>query len=100
MVKRLRDRGPLPWPLAFDVTSTLAGLEIDAPRPFAKGAAETRATQVRIELPGGRVARTDVTLASGSARARLRFTGQGGHWKLDRGAARVAVEMANLLEDV
>ena len=76
------------WPLTFDVTSTLAGLDIDAPRPFAKDAAETRPTQVQIALPGGAVPRTDVTLASGSARARLRFAGQGGQWKLDRGAAR------------
>jgi uncharacterized protein (TIGR02099 family) len=76
------------WPLSFDVASTLAGLDIDAPRPFAKGAGETRPTQVQIELPGGAVSRTDVTLASGSARARLRFARPDGQWRLERGAAR------------
>ncbi|MDH5227562.1 MAG: DUF3971 domain-containing protein, partial [Gammaproteobacteria bacterium] len=79
-------RTPGEWPLQFDVASNLAGLVVRAPEPFAKGPAETRVTRVRLELPGPRV--NDVTLESGSARARLRFAARDGTWRLDRGAAR------------
>jgi uncharacterized protein YhdP len=72
--------------MQFDVTSNLAGLVVQAPEPFAKGPAETRATRVRLELPGARM--NDVTLESGSARAKLRFAVRDGLWRLDRGAAR------------
>lgn len=79
-------RTPGEWPMQFDVTSNLGGLVVQAPEPFAKGPAETRATRVRLELPGGRM--NDVTLESGSARAKLRFAARDGAWRLDRGAAR------------
>jgi uncharacterized protein (TIGR02099 family) len=85
---RIEQRGEGVWPLRFDVSSSLAGLTIDAPRPFAKDADETRATQVQLDILGGPAPRTDVTLASGSARARLRFVDDDGRWRLDRGAAR------------
>jgi uncharacterized protein (TIGR02099 family) len=85
---RIEQQGEGVWPLRFDVTSSLAGLTIDAPRPFAKEADETRATQVQLDILGGPASRTDVTLASGSARARLRFVDDDGRWRLDRGAAR------------
>jgi len=74
------------WPMQFDVVSTLAGLVVQAPEPFAKAAAEQRPTRVRLELPGARM--NDVTLESGSARARLRFAARDGAWRLDRGSAR------------
>jgi uncharacterized protein (TIGR02099 family) len=74
------------WPLAFDVTSSLTGLSIQAPKPFAKVAAESRPTRVRLDIPGTQV--NDVALESGSARARLRFAASDGRWRLDRGAAR------------
>ena len=74
------------WSLQFDVASNLDGLVIQAPRPFAKAAPETRPTRVQIEIPGPRV--NDVTLESGSARAKLRFAARDGVWRLDRGAAR------------
>ena len=63
------------------------GLEVAAPRPFAKAAPEARPTHVRIET-SGQQAINDVTLASGPARAKLRFAQQDGRWRLDRGAAR------------
>ena len=63
------------WLLSFDVASNLGGLVIQAPRPFAKAAPETRPTRVRLEIPGSRV--NDVTLESGSARAKLRFARAG-----------------------
>ncbi len=74
------------WPMQFDVASTLEGLVVQAPEPFAKPAAEQRATRVRLDLPGARM--NDVTLESGSARARLRFAARDGTWRLDRGSAR------------
>ena len=74
------------WPLTFDITSQLAGLSIQAPRPFAKAAAEARPTRVRLDIPGSQV--NDVALESGSARARLRFAAREGSWRLERGAAR------------
>jgi uncharacterized protein (TIGR02099 family) len=84
---RIEQRGEGNWPLTFDVTSNLVGLDIAAPRPFAKPAAEPRATHVRIEIPGLQRA-TDVTVESASARAKLRFGTQSGQWRLDRGTAR------------
>ncbi len=74
------------WPLTFDITSQLAGLSIQAPRPFAKAAPEARPTRVRLDIPGSQV--NDVALESGSARARLRFAARDGLWRLERGAAR------------
>ena len=74
------------WSLQFDVVSDLEGLVIQAPRPFAKAAPETRPTRVQIEIPSPRV--NDVTLESGSARAKLRFAVRDEVWRLDRGAAR------------
>ncbi len=74
------------WPLQFDVVSDLGGLVVQAPRPFAKSAPELRQTRVRLEIPGSRV--NDVTIESGSARAKLRFAVRDDGWRLDRGAAR------------
>jgi uncharacterized protein (TIGR02099 family) len=83
------------WPLRLDVASTLAGLEILAPQPFAKAPAETRATRVRLEVPSNGV--NDVSVESGSARARLRFTeGKDGKWLLERGLARFDAQPATL----
>jgi uncharacterized protein (TIGR02099 family) len=84
---RIEKRGEGVWPITFDLSSSLTGLGIAAPRPFAKDATEARPTQVRIELPGGDRF-NDITLASGSARAKLRFAESNGRWRLDRGAAR------------
>ncbi|HEX9208364.1 MAG TPA: YhdP family protein [Steroidobacteraceae bacterium] len=83
---RIEKHGPGLWPMQFDVNSTLAGIEIFAPRPFAKPSAEARATHVRIEFPGRPY--NDVTIESGSARAKLRFATDSGQWRLDRGTAR------------
>ena len=83
---RLEQRQGKRWPVQLDVTSTLAGLEIGAPQPFAKAAAETRPTRVRLDIPGNRY--DDVSIESGSARARLRFAEQGDKWRLERGMAR------------
>jgi uncharacterized protein (TIGR02099 family) len=75
------------WPLRIDVASTLAGLEILAPQPFAKAAADARPTRVRIEVPSNGV--NDIAIETGSARARLRFMeGKDGKWLLERGLAR------------
>ena len=74
------------WPMRFDVASSLAGLGIQAPQPFAKTAGETRPTRVRLEIPGSRS--NDVSVESGSARARLRFAARDSQWRLERGAAR------------
>jgi uncharacterized protein (TIGR02099 family) len=74
------------WPLQFDVASNLSGLVVRAPRPFLKAAAEVRPTRVRLDIPGTRV--NDVTLESGSARAKLRFAARDDAWQLDRGVAR------------
>jgi len=76
-----------PWLTRFEVSSTLAGLEILAPAPFAKAAAEPRATRVRLEIPGA--TQTDLAIDSGSARARLRFVEEAhGKLALERGVAR------------
>jgi len=85
---RLERRGArAQWPLRIDVASSLAGLEILAPQPFAKAPAESRATRVRLEIPSAGV--NDVSIDSGSARARLRFTeAEGAKWTLERGLAR------------
>jgi uncharacterized protein YhdP len=85
---RLERRGvSAQWPLRIDVASSLTGLEILAPQPFAKAPAESRTTRVRLEIPGPGV--NDVSIDSGSARAKLRFADvDGGKWKLERGLAR------------
>lgn len=82
------------WPLRFEVASNLGGLVIQAPRPFAKTAAETRPTRVRLDLPGSRV--NDLALESGSARARLRFVKRDDAWRLDRGVARFDAQPVSL----
>lgn len=83
---RIERRGIGQWPVKFEVTSDLTGLDVSAPRPFAKPAAEARATRVRVELPGQHV--NDVTVETGSARAKLRFADRNGQWRLERGTAR------------
>jgi uncharacterized protein (TIGR02099 family) len=83
---RIEKRAVGEWPMVFDVTSNLAGLQMQAPRPFAKEPAETRPTRVRLEFPGRRV--NDIAIESGSARARLRFATVDGQWRLERGTAR------------
>ncbi|HEX7374411.1 MAG TPA: AsmA-like C-terminal region-containing protein, partial [Steroidobacteraceae bacterium] len=83
------------WPLRIDVASTLAGLEIAAPQPFTKAPADTRPTRVRLDVPSNGV--NDVTVETGSARARLRFTeGNDGKWLLERGLARFDGQTAAL----
>ncbi len=74
------------WPVQINVASPLTGLEIFAPRPFAKAPGEARPTRVRLDLPGTHL--DDVVVDSGPARARLRFAERDGRWRLDRGAAR------------
>jgi len=76
------------------VTSNLEGLDIFAPRPFAKGPAESRPTRVRLDMPGR--AHNDISIDSGSARAKLRFTTGAGQWRLDRGTARFDGQPATL----
>ena len=85
---RLERRGAgEPWPARFEVTSDLRGLEVAAPRPFAKRAAEARPTRVALSI--ARPGRNDVRIDSGSARAILAFAARdGGRWSLERGAAR------------
>jgi uncharacterized protein (TIGR02099 family) len=83
---RIEKHGEGQWPIVLDVSTNLVGLEIDAPRPFAKTPPEPRATRVRLEIPGQRV--NDVTIDSGTARARLRFADHDGQWRLERGTAR------------
>ena len=73
-------------PCSSTSTARLAGIEIFAPRPFAKPLAESRPTHVRIEIPGRPY--NDVTVESGSARAKLRFATDSGQWRLERGTAR------------
>ncbi|HWJ05042.1 MAG TPA: YhdP family protein [Steroidobacteraceae bacterium] len=83
---RIEHRGEGEWPLVFDVTSNLVGLQIDAPAPFTKAPPEPRATHVRLEIPGALA--SDVTIGSGPARAKLRFDERDGRWQLERGTAR------------
>jgi uncharacterized protein (TIGR02099 family) len=75
-----------PWTTRLVVASSLAGLAIDAPKPFAKDASETRDSQVRLVL--GASARNDIQIDSGRARAQLSFLERDGRWQLDRGLAR------------
>ena len=83
------------WPLHIDVASTLTGLEIVAPQPFAKAPAEARATRVRLDVPSNGI--NDVAVETGSARARLRFTETSdGKWLLERGLARFDAQPAAL----
>jgi uncharacterized protein YhdP len=75
------------WPVHFEVGSDLAGLGIDAPRPFAKRPAERRATRVALDVPGP--ARNDLRVESGAARAALEFARRPDQrWVIERGAAR------------
>lgn len=83
-IEKRRSNGA--WPMRFDVASSLGGLVVKAPQPFAKTASETRPTRVRLEIPGSRA--NDISIESGSARARLRFTARDSQWRLERGAAR------------
>ena len=76
-----------PWPVRFEVTSDLRGLEVAAPRPFAKRATEARPTRVVLAI--ARPGRNEVRIDSGAARAVLAFAARdGGRWSLERGAAR------------
>ncbi|HVN42368.1 MAG TPA: DUF3971 domain-containing protein, partial [Steroidobacteraceae bacterium] len=88
LAARLERRGEdEPLTSRFEVSSALTGLEIAAPEPFAKAAADPRPTRVRLEFPTA--TQTDLAIDSGSARARLRFL-EGAHGKLalERGLAR------------
>ena len=82
------------WPVQIDVNSTLEGLQISAPKPFAKVAAETRPTRVRLDIPGNQL--NDVAVESGTARAQLRFAQRDGKWQLERGAARFDAQPVTL----
>ncbi|MGI9246399.1 MAG: YhdP family phospholipid transporter, partial [Steroidobacteraceae bacterium] len=83
---RIEKHGEGQWPMTIDVSSSLTGLQVDAPKPFAKLPAEARATRVRIELPGNRS--EDIAIESGPARARLHFAQVNRQWRLERGTAR------------
>ena len=85
---RLERRGARePWPARFEVTSDLRGLEVAAPRPFAKNAGEARPTRVALAI--ARPGRNEVRIDSGSARAIMAFAARdGGRWSLERGTAR------------
>jgi uncharacterized protein (TIGR02099 family) len=84
---RLDRRGVGRWPSRFEVTSNLRGLEIEAPDPFAKPAADVRPTRVVLDF--ARPGRNELRVESGAARAFLVFAqGAGGRWDLERGAAR------------
>jgi uncharacterized protein (TIGR02099 family) len=75
------------WSTRVEVATDLRGLQVDAPRPFAKPAADSRPTRVVLEVPGR--GRTDVRIESGAARAALQFVERGNRrWDLERGAAR------------
>jgi uncharacterized protein (TIGR02099 family) len=75
------------WPVRFDVRSDLKGLEITAPRPFAKQVGLSRPTEVRAEVPRNGVMNLDIK--SGSADARLEFLRSAeGLWNLRAGIAR------------
>jgi uncharacterized protein (TIGR02099 family) len=75
------------WPVRFDVRSDLRGLEISAPRPFAKQAGQARPTEVGAEVPRAGVMNLDIR--SGSADARLEFLRSAeGLWNLRAGIAR------------
>jgi len=74
------------WFTRIGIASNLSGLEIDAPRPFAKTSAELRDTRVRIDVDPGD--RNDVDVQSGAAHAQLAFVQRGDRWQLDRGIAR------------
>jgi uncharacterized protein (TIGR02099 family) len=75
------------WPTQFEFRSDLAGLAVNAPRPLGKKPQESRPTSVGLQVPAD--GRVEVQLATGSARAALRFTrNAGGTWNLERGAAR------------
>jgi uncharacterized protein (TIGR02099 family) len=93
---RLERRGTAGrWWTGIDVSSDLQGLEIEAPRPFAKAAADSRATNVSLEFEQD--GRNEVRLASGAARAHLEFLrGETGLWELERGIARFDAQPAIL----
>ncbi|HSQ69334.1 MAG TPA: YhdP family protein, partial [Steroidobacteraceae bacterium] len=75
------------WPARFDVRSDLQGLEISAPRPFAKPAGQARPTLVRAAVP--RAGAMNLRIQSGSADARLEFLRSAeGLWNLRAGIAR------------
>jgi uncharacterized protein (TIGR02099 family) len=82
-----RSRGTDLWSSYYDIASSLAGLGISAPRPFAKAPANLRPTRVGLGFsPKGL---SDIAVDSGSARVRLLLTGgDDGHARLDRGIAR------------
>lgn len=82
-----RGRTSEEWTMGFAVASDLQGLEVNAPRPFAKEPAIARPTRVALEI--GRRGRNEVAIETGSARSRLLFArGEDGKWSLERGLAR------------
>jgi uncharacterized protein (TIGR02099 family) len=84
-IARSRDGGA--WGSRYDVGSSLVGLGLTAPQPFAKAPADARPTRVSLAFPASGA--TDLTVESGAARVRLTFIdGEDGHWRLDRGIAR------------
>jgi len=86
-IDRPSERGA-PWPTLIEIESDLTGLQIDAPRPFAKRPDESRPTRIALGVP--RPGRTDLRIESGQARAVLEFARRDdGRWLLERGAARL-----------
>jgi uncharacterized protein (TIGR02099 family) len=74
------------WGSRYEVSSDLVGLGVTAPRPFAKEPAEARPTRVVLDTAQDR---DDVTIDSGSGRARLVFAAHDdGRSRLERGIAR------------
>jgi len=75
------------WTTQIEVTSDLGGLDVAAPRPFAKRPGELRPTRVVLDLP--RPGQNNLRIESGAARALLEFArGDNERWRLERGAAR------------
>jgi uncharacterized protein YhdP len=75
------------WTTQIEVTSDLGGLDVAAPRPFAKRPGELRPTRVFLDLP--RPGQNNLRIESGAARALLEFArGDDERWRLERGAAR------------
>ena len=92
-IQRLLDGGQ--WPARIEVATDLRGLGIEAPNPFAKPAAEPRATRIVLDVP--RQGRTEVRVDSGAARAALVFLERADQrWNLERGAARFDAQPVEL----
>jgi uncharacterized protein (TIGR02099 family) len=75
------------WSSRYDVSSDLVGLAIAAPMPFEKEAPDARPTHVGLDFIDD--GREEVSVDSGSARARLVFASrEGGPTALERGIVR------------